>query len=92
MSQPDLKNIQNWTVNFTCKNGVTLVPNLMIILKLATQSMQPMHHPISNKSTNNQANTVQDGTRYINNGNPTIPISSNTYTGTALKKRKEVGI
>ena len=70
----------------TCKKGETLVPNRRIIRKLATQSIQPMHHPITIRFSSSSANSVQAGTNSIVKGMPSIPINISTCTGTNLWK------
>ena len=68
----------------TCKKGDTLVPKRRIIRKLATQSIQPMHHPINIRFSSNSANSVQAGTNSMVKGMPSIPINISTCTGTNL--------
>lgn len=70
----------------TCKKGETLVPNLRIILRLATQSMQPMHQPINMRLSRSSVNSVQAGTSNMVKGRPNIPINISTWTGTNLQE------
>ena len=74
----------------TCKNGVTSVPNLRIILRLAPQSRHPMNRPITIKLIRSAASAVQAGMMNMVIGRNVILIQSRTWAGTNLKTQGNI--